>query len=130
MSARTANPLVLMMAAWAVWPAAAQTVVDPQVPFRVYGLGTLACAEVTAAAADTALEDRIESWVLGYVSAVGMEYAFDANRDVRLRESDRDLMMLWVEDYCLEYPQKDLTDASFYLAVALLTPKAEAGPAP
>lgn len=91
--------------------------------FGVYGVGHTDCGFIAQTDNPELAAVTLESWVFGFITAVGMEYAFDESETVRLRQSDEELMMAWVEDYCRRNPDKDLADAAFYLAVAMLEPK-------
>jgi hypothetical protein len=82
---------------------------------RIYGAGTNSCAEWTESRKGDGWITAGQ-WMLGYVSAANQfSKAAPALSDARS-------MARWLDDYCVESPEHDLSDATRALVDFLLRP--------
>ena len=85
--------------------------------YTIYGSGTKSCGKWVAERKDD-LSSRLnsESWVLGFVTAMGAA-------GLHLKDTDRDAMDGWLDNYCVAHPLDILGTAALALIGELIGPK-------
>jgi hypothetical protein len=93
-------------------PVCAQTAAPT---YTIYGAGTQSCGRLTAEDKDSLIRAHMNSWVLGYVTALGGVTG--------ARQTDTPAITAWVDNYCRANPLKELHEAAATLVAELATLK-------
>ena len=82
-----------------------------------YGAGNTSCGEwVNNRKTEKNWMEQCQ-WMLGFVSAVGYYDLYD------LKDTDIDVITIWMDNYCQEHPQEKFAEAVYALVKELLTNK-------